>query len=1524
MDQTPNQSAASAADRSARGRRSRRGAVPTWLRIALLGVVIVIVPVAVYVFFYQAGRVENATIRNFRALDAAAGRVASVLANLPNVVSNHSFGVSCAMLKVVHERITGIPDETEFAHDCAMEPKREGNRMKDADEDELLAALSTWDRHLSHLRDRNGNPNQSTARLKEELTYEIVEFVLTSVPPEKGLEPWRELRSLLKDYRRSYNEAEAATTTLVTVNPLPLSPTIEHLEFLAKLCGNEKCSTDSQSFSNLLERTGQDRCGQPTRFVESGAGMVAEFTDCRPFRARSPLLYEALRQRLGIEDRDVPPVILALDLFGARSVAELAPMLTQAAGHLAQFFDHYLIAHGDGQILVELETANDLVAGTDAHRTAAHAFSNHVDISDLLSQSHPPNDPFLSLGAERRPAAASTPGRHSVLRSLNVGGVDLRVFIHPFIVNNIESSGAGNTTGETATSDRVLYMVGVVGADDLRSEAIRLRLAWVVMATLAVLTVLTLFPTLRFRTAGPRLMLRPATLTAIAVIPVVGVVFYVVLALGIVTNRVDEHALDDAVEVIARQMKHSFNMEVNERIHHLREFARKYEPPSDRSTTPGSGGDLKDHFYCREPAGSREANDGPTAGVEIPPYDFASLIGEQGRPHYCDNKRSLRSAKHDLQFRDYFQRPSEGRLWRPDDTDDADDADDTGRIPYFMERIDSIVQGEVATVVAICSDRPAPDDTDDRCGVASAGIRFESLARTVPPHFGFAVIDRTDGRTLFHSDERRAMATNFIKDVGADSRLLSQLHAGADGTIGLVYDGIPIRARVTFLREEMPWTLIVYRDHEIEDQLLLVTSSLALFCTFLAAVLVALFVGLSVITHRLRTPSRTTFSTLFTHVLHAGSTARARAGVAATAGLAALVAGLSHWWSFPLWHVVPVVAAVSFAAAPILLGWKMFRSIAEEQAVDPAKIKPAVVVGVVVIGLAIIPTSTWFLYHRAQLSTGLKYYVAKRVDESTELKQESYRRMARDYEQTRDSAAIWEEPAFWIPDASTYGWKPPRISAETEPGGWTFDLLRPLVAPSTLANNLMVHRTVADPSGGVGSPRAVFEAILESADNRATLADDPRRAPHSSDSESPYQGWWLIRTLLVAAMLLLGLVLLALVIAWSVHAAVRGRPRCIATTKMLQAGRDDEETYAQASAPHEPLRIMALHRNSREREDFEAKFRNRLAKRRRANWIGENITWEPHEWDPGAVSGSADSRILHVVDDLESILTDEKRNLALLDELERIGAKRASVLIWTRIVPGYRLSERAGRTGGHSFNEDRFARWSRLLGGFLMQTVFETEDETKKKFEEQLANTERYCPEVVSAMEEEVLANPELRDLAARVVEETSTPHGERSSQERRSGQEQREVAMGQFRAHAEGYFNMLWAQSTFDERLQLHTLAHGGLANREQTAVLSSLASRGLVNLDGIVRLRSKAFGEFIVQDLTHNELVAWQKKGQGNAWKAIWPPLAIGAALALVFFFQTNPEMLSAILAIMAAILPFTLSLLRGTPNVAQGSSE
>ena len=151
--------------------------------------------------------------------------------------------------------------------------------------------------------------------------------------------------------------------------------------------------------------------------------------------------------------------------------------------------------------------------------------------------------------------------------------------------------------------------------------------------------------------------------------------------------------------------------------------------------------------------------------------------------------------------------------------------------------------------------------------------------------------------------------------------------------------------------------------------------------------------------------------------------------------------------------------------------------------------------------------------------------------------------------------------------------------------------------------------------------------------------------------------------------------------------------------------------------------------------------------------------------------------------------------------------------------------------------------------------------------------------------------------------------------------------------------FERLWEQSTFDERLELHALARGGVAgSRRPTArvTLSSLKSRGIVEVDGMGVVRwsckkcgkecgeecgkkcgmkcGKEFSEFILRDADRQELAAWQKEGRGGLWRFIWPPVLIGAALVLAFLFLANPEMQSTLLALVG-ILPALLALFRGS---------
>jgi len=86
--------------------RKAHGPAPPWLRLASVCVVLIAVPVGLYLFLYQRSRIEDATIRNFRALDAAAVRVDQVLRRLSAVVESSSFGIPPDMLNEVTDRLT--------------------------------------------------------------------------------------------------------------------------------------------------------------------------------------------------------------------------------------------------------------------------------------------------------------------------------------------------------------------------------------------------------------------------------------------------------------------------------------------------------------------------------------------------------------------------------------------------------------------------------------------------------------------------------------------------------------------------------------------------------------------------------------------------------------------------------------------------------------------------------------------------------------------------------------------------------------------------------------------------------------------------------------------------------------------------------------------------------------------------------------------------------------------------------------------------------------------------------------------------------------------------------------------------------------------------------------------------------------------------------------------------------------------------------------------------------------------------
>ena len=180
---------------------------------------------------------------------------------------------------------------------------------------------------------------------------------------------------------------------------------------------------------------------------------------------------------------------------------------------------------------------------------------------------------------------------------------------------------------------------------------------------------------------------------------------------------------------------------------------------------------------------------------------------------------------------------------------------------------------------------------------------------------------------------------------------------------------------------------------------------------------------------------------------------------------------------------------------------------------------------------------------------------------------------------------------------------------------------------------------------------------------------------------------------------------------------------------------------------------------------------------------------------------------------------------------------------------------------------------------------------------------------VEKEMREEAATNPDLLHVAKDVIEDV-TGNGT-------AGALKAEDAVTTFRKAAASRFNQIWTDSTRDERLQLYSLANGGVVDSRRTAALSSLVNRGIVREDGdtgVIGLRGDAFRDFIEHDVDHGELDAWRKEGDGGAWRFIWPPLAIGAALGLAFLALANPEMRGTLLTGLLGLAPVVLPLLRG----------
>lgn len=79
----------------------------SWISSTIFYAALILLPILLYVFFYQGSRIDEATARNFRSLGAAADRIEQALDTFHNYSKNYSLGIDSTLLTDINNACKG-------------------------------------------------------------------------------------------------------------------------------------------------------------------------------------------------------------------------------------------------------------------------------------------------------------------------------------------------------------------------------------------------------------------------------------------------------------------------------------------------------------------------------------------------------------------------------------------------------------------------------------------------------------------------------------------------------------------------------------------------------------------------------------------------------------------------------------------------------------------------------------------------------------------------------------------------------------------------------------------------------------------------------------------------------------------------------------------------------------------------------------------------------------------------------------------------------------------------------------------------------------------------------------------------------------------------------------------------------------------------------------------------------------------------------------------------------------------------
>ncbi len=375
--------------------------------------------------------------------------------------------------------------------------------------------------------------------------------------------------------------------------------------------------------------------------------------------------------------------------------------------------------------------------------------------------------------------------------------------------------------GENEVGEETYYIAGIVSGTQFRQSYLSISSKALYITTAVLLSLVVSLPFIRLRMMGSTDSLKSFHICILLFSMSLGSGLLTILFLDIGFSETGKLIIGEQMETSAKKIANQTKAELNDVLDTLAyadmnvNELKGIKKPSDNNSMW-----TRDSMICDVHTDRKDRNC-------YPDYSLIYWMDSQGklRENWTANGFPGYETPLSLIKRAYVSNVLEERqnLWR---------IKHPREYHFFLDPIISWSTGINRVVASMHSKRSNNSSKAAEYSIQVAALQFEFLSLmkdvVVPPGIGFMVVDDEDSRVLFHSSQQRALRTNFLVETDNNQALRNLVWAGESGFVEGRYWGSDTHFFVLPF-DDLPWTLIVYRDREILSSASLVAMVMA--CT---------------------------------------------------------------------------------------------------------------------------------------------------------------------------------------------------------------------------------------------------------------------------------------------------------------------------------------------------------------------------------------------------------------------------------------------------------------------------------------------------------------------------------------------------------------------------------------------------------------------------------------------------------------------------------------------------------------------